>query len=289
MNYTIKSETLQVSVSDLGAELASLKKDGCEYLWQGNPEYWKGRAPVLFPICGRLFEGKYTYQGKTYEMILHGFSKISTYKMAKQTENAVSFLLESNEETKKQYPFDFALTVEYAVNGNTLTVTGTMENKGKEILPAAYGGHPGFNVPLDNGSFEDWYLEFSEECSPDRLQFSDRCLNTGKKQAFPLTNGKTLPLAHSLFAKDAIFLSRMSSAVTLKSDKSQRSVTVSYPDMPYLGFWHKPDSDAPYVCIEPWCGLPAFDGETDDFAVKNDMFRIPVGSSKTVVYQITLR
>lgn len=75
MLYTIFNDFIEVTISDVGAELQSIrsKSDGTEYLWQGNPEFWAGRAYNLFPICGRLTEGRYTFEGKTYEMNLHGF------------------------------------------------------------------------------------------------------------------------------------------------------------------------------------------------------------------------
>ena len=60
MEYVLKNGTLTATVESYGAELRSVVKDGAEYLWQGDPAYWAGRAPVLFPICGRLVEGKYT-------------------------------------------------------------------------------------------------------------------------------------------------------------------------------------------------------------------------------------
>lgn len=42
-----------------GATLHSIKdNDGVEYLWEGNPEYWSGQAPVLFPICGSIRDDK---------------------------------------------------------------------------------------------------------------------------------------------------------------------------------------------------------------------------------------
>ena len=77
MIYTIENDSIRVQISDVGAELQSIvgKKDNTEYLWQGDAQYWSGRAYNLFPICGRLTDGKYTYQGKTYEMNLHGFAR----------------------------------------------------------------------------------------------------------------------------------------------------------------------------------------------------------------------
>ena len=42
----IENDFLTVDVNENGAELWSIKskKTGIEYLWQGNAEYWKGRA-----------------------------------------------------------------------------------------------------------------------------------------------------------------------------------------------------------------------------------------------------
>ena len=81
-------------------------------------------------------------------------------------------------------------------------------------------------------------------------------------------------------------MDRIAPAVTLKSDKSERSVTMSYEGMPYLGIWHKPRTQAPYVCIEPWCGLPSFDGQIDDMSKKSDMFHILPNKEKAISYSI---
>ena len=56
MIYTIQSELLQVSIKQKGMELCSIKNriDETEYLWQGDPSFWTGQAPILFPIIGLL-------------------------------------------------------------------------------------------------------------------------------------------------------------------------------------------------------------------------------------------
>ena len=289
MLHTLKNGILTVEINDRGAELFSVRRDGCEYLWQGDPAYWAGRAPNLFPICGRLYEGVYTWESKTYEMILHGFAKVSDFRPVRISDAEMRFVLESDAETKKSYPFDFVFTVSYRLNGNRLETELSVVNTDEGILPFAWGAHPGFNVPLGGeGDFSDYVLEFSEPCSPDELIFSDDLhLNTGKKRAYPLEGGRRLPLSHRIFDTDALFLSRVADTVTLKSEKSARYVTFHYPEFPYLGIWHAPKSDAPYVCIEPWCGLPAYHEVTDDFATKSDMFRILPGESKTARYEIT--
>lgn len=290
MFYILKNHAVTVTLSDLGAEIVSVRSGqaDCEYIWQADPAYWQEHAPLLFPICGRLFEGHYRYGGKTYEMGLHGFARHLQFAGRQEGADSAEFILTSNEQTRKCYPFDFILKVRYRLEGNRLGCEITVQNTGDGILPATVGAHPGFNVPLDSGRFDDWYLEFGEACSPDELMFSDNgFFITGKKKAFPIENGKKLPLCHDLFYEHSIFISRMARTVTLRSDKSERFVTLEYPDMPYLGLWHAQKSEAPYVCIEPWCGLPSFDGEVDDFAQKCDMFRIPAGEEKTVRYAVT--
>lgn len=286
MIYTLKNNQLTVQISSKGAEIVSAKRGACEYVWQTDPEYWMGQTPLLFPICGRLFGGKYTYEGKEYEMNLHGFARASEFETVSVSDSSVVFSLKANETTLAQYPFDFELVVSYTLDGSKVSSTATVKNTGDKILPATFGAHPGFNVPLDNGSFEDWYLEFSEDCTPDELVFSDTCFNTGKKKAYELKDGRILPLRHELFNIDAIFMDRIAPAVTLKSDKSERSVTMSYEGMPYLGIWHKPRTQAPYVCIEPWCGLPSFDGQIDDMSKKSDMFHILPNKEKAISYSI---
>ena len=94
------------------AELVSFKgDDGFEHIWQGDPKYWGGHAPVLFPIVGALRNGRTRIKGEWYEMNRHGFVRRREFTVAEKREDAVSLVIESDAETKKQYPFDFRLTV----------------------------------------------------------------------------------------------------------------------------------------------------------------------------------
>ncbi len=279
MNHKISNGIITLEVADKGAEMMSVQKDGGEYLWQGNPEFWSGRACNLFPICGRLTDGKYTYKGNTYEMVLHGFAKLSDFVLKEQTENKLVFSLKSNDEIKKIYPFDFEYVVTYTLNGETLNVEYSVENAGKETMYFAFGGHPGFNVPLNGeGKFEDYYVEFAEATNPEQLVFEE-CYMSDKTVPFALENGVRLNLKHDLFVNDAIFLTKMSNKVTLASAKTNRSVTVEYPNMKYVGFWHKPYSEAPYVCIEPWMSVPAYYNVVDDLETKRDMTKLEPGKT----------
>lgn len=55
MKYELKNEFLSVTLTTFGGTFTSIKdRYGIEYLWQGNEQYWKGQAPILFPICGSI-------------------------------------------------------------------------------------------------------------------------------------------------------------------------------------------------------------------------------------------
>jgi galactose mutarotase-like enzyme len=148
------------------------------------------------------------------------------------------------------------------------------------------GGHPGFNVPLDpSKQFTDYRLRFGAPAKPRSVGLTPACFLDGTDSAFELENDTILPLAHNLFDHDAIVLKEMAREVTIEAADGP-SVTVRFPGMPYLGIWHAPRTDAPYVCIEPWCGLPAFDQTIEDLATKPDMFRICPNSKKSVQFSI---
>ncbi len=288
MNCILKNDQLTVTLSTKGAEVTSVKRGSCEYIWQGDPTFWKGQAPLMFPICGRFVEQTYAHNGKTYQMGTHGFLRASETKLVTANDTEATFELCANDDTRAQYPFDFILNITYRLEGSRLSTVAKIRNTGNEILPATFGGHPGFNLPLDgNGVFSDYYLEFAEPCSPDEIVLTPTCFQTGKHRAYPLTNSRILPLSHDLFAIDAIFLARVSDRVTLKSKDSARSVTLHYPQMPYLGIWHAPRTEAPYVCVEPWCGLPAYDQTIEEISEKPDMFRIDPNDEKTVAFSVS--
>lgn len=291
MLYTIENDQIRVAISDVGAEMMSfqLKEDNCEYLWQGDPTYWHGHACNLFPICGRLTEGKYTYRGNTYEMNLHGFARKTGMTVISRKDDGIQFCLTDTAESLKIYPFRFELIIGYQLEGTTVHQTFQVRNTDEKALIFAVGGHPGFNVPLTEGeTFEDYYVEFDCAKEPKKVILSETCYDTGKREPFPLEDGKRLALTHSLFDHDAIFLTDMCKGITLKSHRSCKSVHLSYPDMNALGFWHAPKTDAPYVCIEPWYSLPAYDGEIDDLESKQLMNILAPGNVYTNTFTITI-
>ena len=287
MIYSISNKELTVKVSSLGAELFSAvgNNSGYEFVWQGDPKFWKDRSPTLFPICGQLYNGKYIYNGKEYKMGGHGFARKFEFALKTQTDRSLTLTLSVNEATKEIYPFDFELDITYSLDGNKLTVSADIKNNGDEIMPATFGAHPGFNIPMEDGlTFEDYYFEFSEECYPNQLTILENAMFAGTTEALLLEDNKKLRLNRELFAIDGIFMNRIANAITLKSDKSSRCVKLEYDGFPYLGIWQQYGADTPFICVEPWCGLPDYEGRSTDITKKNDMFRLAPKSAKTVAY-----
>lgn len=274
MLYEIKSDTLSVSVSNLGAELQSIQLDGAEYLWNGNPKYWPGRAINIFPYVARLTEGRYSYKNNSYDMNIHGFIHTSWLTAETHRKDSISFYLKSDATTRTIYPFDFLYRVSYYLEDARLNVCYEIENHGEEEMYFGLGGHPGFKVPLeDHLDFEDYVLEFPSSCQPNRVTFSPLLLVTGAA-SYPLENGNTIKLNHHLFDDDAVILQQVPQSVTLKSNKGRRGLTVTYPDMPILGLWHAPKTDAPYICIEPLSSLPSRQGKIEDLQLQLDLIRL---------------
>jgi galactose mutarotase-like enzyme len=279
MLHSIGNECLTLKVDSLGAQMTELSSC-CEnqFLWDGDPAYWNGRAPCLFPYVGRLTDNTYMLHGKKYSMGIHGFAWTSEFAVDEQREDFIRYRLSGNSDTGKQYPFDFDFYIQYKLEGWALEVTYAVKNHSMQMMPFGLGGHPGFRVPFSEGTkFSDYYLEFSDFCVPDRVIYSEDCYPIGKEKRLELEEGRILRLKHELFDDDAVVLKNMASEVTLKSHKTKSTVTVSYPNMPYLGLWHMPKTDAPYLCIEPWTSLSARKGVVEDLSCQSDLIRLAPG------------
>ena len=234
---TLQNQNLTLCVDPFGAQMMELgSKQGTQFLWNGDKQYWPDRAPVLFPYVARLTDGCYTLCGERYSMDIHGFAKDSVFTIEEQSSDSVTFCLRQTPETLRQYPFRFTFRVRYALRGWTVHVTYSVCNEDEKELPFGIGGHPGFRVPLTGSTgFEDYKLCFSQPCLPDRIGFTGDCYLNSQTECFPLEDDTTIRLRHELFDEDAIVLKNMARCVSLCSEKTGKSVTVAYPQMPYLG------------------------------------------------------
>lgn len=291
MIYTIENKLLKIAVNTSGAQLQSIysKATETEYLWQGDAAYWSGRAYNLFPTIGRMYKNTYTYDGKNYSLLCHGIARYRAFQLKERTATKLVFRLTEDEDSLCAYPFRFCLDIAYEIKGMKLSVAYSVTNTDEKELIFALGGHPGLNVPFSGGVFENYRLEFAEKTNVTLHTLSENKFMTGKTVPAPLENGTCLPLKHNLFDNDALIFGNTCRRVSLKNTTDSRSILLDYPDFKYLGVWHTPETDAPFVCLEPWSALPAADGRTDALEKKADMTRLAPAKTYKASWTLEIR
>jgi len=287
MISTIENNRLQVRVKTLGAELTSLETidNGSEYLWQGDPRYWAGQAQVLFPIVGRVENGTCLIENEEYELGVHGFAKEREFRLVEQEPESLTYSLESDKDSLQNYPYRFALKVQYSLSGNALSVGYRVHNIDTRTLYFSTGAHPGFNCPWNEGtSMEDYSLVFEEPETAIRILHKEGLLNGGTELF--LKGENRIKLSHELFGGGAIILKGLKSRnVTLKCSRSKRQVRVDFAGFPYLVIWSA-KGNAPFVCIEPWYGVPSTRGKKRDLSKKEGIISLEAGRIFQCQYSI---
>lgn len=290
MHYTLESEALHVSIKHKGMELSSLrsKSTGQEYLWQGDPQFWTGQAPVLFPIIGALKDGKTSHEGKSYPLPKHGFVRNSDQaKLIQHLPDTLTLRLDSSTETLEVYPFRFALEVTFRVSGKTLEISHRMYNLDNKSLYYSIGGHPAFNCPLLPGeSWEEYRVEFPQEERDNTWMITPEGL-IGEKGDMILDNSKEIPLHAHIFDRDAlIFKALKSREVSLTHRNRGPIVRLEFGDFDYLGIWAKPG--APFICLEPWLGIADSADHRGLLAEKEGIRMLDPGASETKKFSIEI-
>ena len=279
---TLKNSEITVSISEMGAEIQSIKRGETEYMWSRDPEFWTSSAPIMFPICGGLKKGRYELDGVSYEMPKHGFAKKSLFEVESLSDTAATLVLFDNEETRSHYPFSFAFRVKFEISGATLSVTYDAENTGKEAMYCSLGGHEAYACPEGIESYE---LVFPESETLYAYALNGDLLTDYTKLIVP--GSKVMPLDDRHFVLDAlVFRDVKSKSVTLKSKVSERKLTVEFDGHDYLVFWHK--HTAPYICIEPWCGVQDVAGSSFELSEKEGIHKVSAGHHFARTHKITV-
>src|SRR4030088_3567669 len=129
-SIVIRNEHIVAEISPHGAELIRLQdREGKDLLWNGCEKWWTGRAPLLFPIVGRLPNDTALVDGKTFPMRQHGFARNKQFSVVGGSVSECTFRLTSDDETRQQFPFDFVLDVAFVVEDATLRIGATVFNK----------------------------------------------------------------------------------------------------------------------------------------------------------------
>lgn len=281
------------AVSTLGAQIISFRgADGREVIWQADPRVWDQHAPVLFPVCGAVRDGKIAIAGREYPMSKHGFTRSNPeFQVSHLGDDFVDLTLTPNAESRAMYPFDFAFHVTYRLFEGGYTTTFLVENRSDAVMPVCVGGHPAFTCPMEAGAaFEDYQVVFAREESGEVAVVGKGGLLDGTERLAELQDGRVLPLTHQIFdEKDSLVFAGLNSrSVELVHRLSGRGLRLDFPKMESLVLWTMADNHGDYICLEPWHGLPGSVGGSGSFEDKPFVTRLKPGRVYTAWFTVTL-
>lgn len=215
-----------------GKELLYLDKDRF-----ANPNLSvRGGIPILFPICGNLPDNTYTYKGQQYKLKQHGFARDLPWEVTQQvTQDTVSLtlVLNSNEQTRAAYPFDFRLAFTYQLLGNSLEIRQRFTNLSDESMPFSTGLHPYFLTP------DKTQLQFKIPATELQNQIT--------KTIHPFSGN----FDFNSDEIDVAFGQLSSQSATVTDARRQLQLQLSWDDTySTLVFWTLKGKD--FYCLEPW-------------------------------------
>ncbi|MBR1386804.1 MAG: hypothetical protein IJ553_00135 [Alloprevotella sp.] len=258
----IENEHLQALFTAHGAELVSLKSthNQKEYLWQGDPEYWNGHSPILFPITGGLWNGETRIDGTVYRIPKHGFVQKQVWDVETVGPDHVTFVHSVTDEESKVFPYNYTVRVAYSFDENKLVAHFEVENRGDKPMYFQMGGHPAIALPdFQPGSKADGFLQL--EGKPTHLLRAGEqgCIEMdGETPAhfdIPADKDGLVPVCEPTFANEALIFDEQLSGALVLNLKHQPLARVT-SSAPVWLFWSPQGKQSPFVCLEPWYGLP---------------------------------
>ena len=281
MLHTIQNDVLKITVADRGAELKSITalSDGTEYLFDSDPIWWKYSSPILFPIVGKLVDGKYRAEGEEFYLPSHGFARTTNFWLVDATDDALTFALEANIATLKIYPYKFRLEITFKLVDNEVKFIWKVANADDKEIYFSIGAHPAICCPIAyRENFEDCYLKFNQPEKSSRIPLTAD--GTLSRDRIPTLDGTELNLNYDLFKDDAlVFDDLKSDEISVCSRKSSKSLTIRAKGFPYWGIWTPARGGAPFICIEPWHGHADYEDFTGELKDKEGINKLEVGET----------
>jgi len=199
----------------------------------------RGGIPVLFPICGGLPGNQLPLPQGSFELPQHGFARDCQWQASELADGTgVQLQLLDTPQTRQQYPFAFALTLELRLEPQTLAIDATVANRSQDTMPFSLGLHPYFNVSdLKAVRFEG----LPSQC----LDHSTMAPAETAPRLAQLQQGIDLLLRPA--AEQA------AGAVQLIDGGNGRCISLENPPpLDLVVIWSDPPR--PMVCLEPWSG-----------------------------------
>ena len=272
-SFTMQNEKVTVVIDEQASEIHSFRDNatGIEYMWQGDPKFWKGRNPTLFPMVGSTWDKILHINGKEYKTGNHGFTRNSLFTCTEHDNTHIVMELKDSEATLREYPFRFTLQITYTLKGDTLNIDYAITNENDATMPFNFGLHPAFNCPIEpQKDFHDYHIEFNV---PETFSWKVTELN----------NETVLSLNKDALAETVIITDPKSTVSTLTD--GEHGVSVGYENYEWLAFW---SPQAPFVCIEPWHSHADFEEVRVPFEKREGTLFLDAHQTWTTSYSIRI-
>lgn len=268
MLYTMQNERLKVTANTQGGELWTIHAQGSAdfgCLWDGKPEIWGRRAPILFPWCSKLEDGYFEDQGRRWKAGQHGFIRDLDHKLVEAEENRIHFRVDW-EKDEDRWPWSFSFDTVHTLEGNDVVTTCTGTNLDSRPMPAQLGFHPALRCPFTPGKIpQDYIVRFEQ---PESLDGTD-----------------VFRLDPEVFDNDSICFSNLKSKwLQVEEKETGRYLRVGTEGFPFVLLWSKPGI-TDFVCIEPWTG---YLGPGHDLAARPGTQLLAPGQAMTRTQRITV-
>ena len=280
----IENEKFKLEVIEAGGEIQSFydKEKKAEIMWQGNPDYWTGKNPTLFPMVGNTWTKDYEWHGKKYAMKNHGLIRYAALQCIEHNDHSITMELKANEETKAQYPFDFTYQIQYILKENRLDILYNITNHSSEPMPFIFGLHPGFNVPV----FADEMMEDYQIVWPCR-ENAVQVIKTENEMIEKEVDLKQWTVNHKDIYEAGTLIYRNLKSPYVDLVGKHQIIRVSIAGYKYLALWSAANN-APFLCIEPWYGHGDFEANDLSFDKRLDTINLSPEKTFTTSYYIEI-
>jgi aldose 1-epimerase len=169
----------------------------CAPDWETNPVPTRSGHPILFPFPNRMRGGKFTHNGKEYQLPLneasgkhaiHGFTPRNVWRVVgisvTETDATITGEFQLSKDLPQAltlWPADARLRVTYRISETALAVEATVDAADGKILPFGLGYHPYFRAPGGDDDVKQWQMTAHAET----VWLSQENLPTGEQPAIP--------------------------------------------------------------------------------------------------------
>jgi aldose 1-epimerase len=177
---------------------------------------------VLVPWSNRIRDGRFAFRGQTYQLeinnadgtAIHGDTRKRIWQVESAGHQRINLSFNSTTHTNINFPFQFAATAEYWLDGPEFVMQLSLRNVDDQPFPGGFGQHPYFVLPEN----DNVWLELPVD------------------QEYPLTNalpsGPPQPLAAALDFRE---LRQLRTAPPLdnlfRGRQGDKPVRIVYPDL----------------------------------------------------------